>query len=172
MHENEADFAGLLQRLFWVVCVSTGMAAIALTHVMRHRHCNVTCKWVAQCDQFLKEHLHLQEFNPQSLSNVLWAFASLKHHPGDALLDASANHAVRCVDQFTPQVCPCILHVSVCICSTWLLVDNHVADRVKPICLHAPSIHDCNKLGSVCSAAQLICGSLHLTNSELMLLMF
>lgn len=50
--------------------------------------------------------LSLQEFNPQSLSNVLWAFASLKHHPGNALLDGSAAHAVRCVDQFTPQVCP------------------------------------------------------------------
>ena len=46
----------------------------------------------------------MQEFNPQSLSNVLWAFASLKHHPGNALLDGSAAHAVRCVDQFTPQV--------------------------------------------------------------------
>lgn len=48
--------------------------------------------------------LLVQEFNPQSLSNVLWAFASLKHHPGNALLDGSAAHAVRCVDQFTPQV--------------------------------------------------------------------
>lgn len=46
----------------------------------------------------------MQEFNPQSLSNVLWAFASLKHHPGNALLEGSAAHAVRCVDQFTPQV--------------------------------------------------------------------
>lgn len=54
----------------------------------------------------------LQEFNPQSLSNVLWAFASLKHHPGNALLDASAAHAVRCVDQFTPQVC---LHIADCV---------------------------------------------------------
>lgn len=55
--------------------------------------------------------LSVQEFNPQSLSNVLWAFASLKHHPGNALLDGSAAHAVRCVDQFTPQVCACHLEL-------------------------------------------------------------
>ena len=57
----------------------------------------------------------VQEFNPQSLSNVLWAFASLKHHPGEALLDASATHAVRCVDQFTPQVLA-LPPASVCLC--------------------------------------------------------
>ena len=66
----------------------------------------------------------LQEFNPQSLSNVLWAFASLKHHPGDALLDASAAHAVRCVDQFTPQVPS--LHI--CLAST-------VAAVCAPLCV-------------------------------------
>ena len=61
--------------------------------------------------------LSSQEFNPQSLSNVLWAFASLKHHPGEALLDASAAHAVRCVDQFTPQVMAslCLQRVLACV---------------------------------------------------------
>lgn len=127
------------------------------------------CKWVAQCDQFLKGHLHLQEFNPQSLSNVLWAFASLKHHPGDALLDASANHAVRCVDQFTPQVCLCISNVSACTCFIWLF-DDHITYLVKSTRLHAPSPRDCNKHGSLCSAPQLTCTISHLTNSGLMVL--
>lgn len=72
------------------------------------------------CSLMLTGCLYLQEFNPQSLSNVLWAFASLKHHPGDALLDASASHAVRCVDQFTPQVSDPYSFCWRCILQSWL----------------------------------------------------
>lgn len=79
----------------------------------------------------------LQEFNPQSLSNVLWAFASLKHHPGDALLDASAAHAVRCVDQFTPQVrCLQVSLVILMLCPYVLSGDKSWQLSIQQTLLH------------------------------------
>ena len=48
--------------------------------------------------------MYVQEFDALALSNCLWAFAQLRHHPGDALLEAAALHICCCIDAFPPQV--------------------------------------------------------------------
>lgn len=48
--------------------------------------------------------MYVQEFDASALSNCLWAFAQLRHHPGDALLDAAALHICCCIDAFPAQV--------------------------------------------------------------------
>jgi len=95
------------------------------------------------CICFKKALYLLQEFNPQSLSNVLWAFASLKHHPGNALLDASAAHAVRCVDQFTPQVC---LHNGDC----FIILISNMSVALHTNCPSACVAFFCHKSCCIC----------------------
>ena len=95
------------------------------------------------CICFKKALYLLQEFNPQSLSNVLWAFASLKHHLGNALLDASAAHAVRCVDQFTPQVC---LHNGDC----FIILINNMSVALHTNCPSACVAIFCHKSCCIC----------------------
>ena len=46
----------------------------------------------------------LQEHNSQALSNSLWAFAQLRHHPGKALLDAAGKQLLATLQDFNPQV--------------------------------------------------------------------
>ena len=45
----------------------------------------------------------LQQFNSQNISNTLWAFASLNHHPGPMLLKVLQRELVHKLRQFTPQ---------------------------------------------------------------------
>ena len=45
----------------------------------------------------------LPHLEPRHLSNVLWAFAKLKHSPDAALLRGSEARATRTVASFTPQ---------------------------------------------------------------------
>ena len=45
----------------------------------------------------------LQHFNSQNISNTLWAFASLNHHPGPMLLKVLQRELVHKLRQFTPQ---------------------------------------------------------------------
>ena len=40
----------------------------------------------------------------QEIANSLWAFATLEHHTGAQLLDASAVQIARRIEQFSPQV--------------------------------------------------------------------
>jgi hypothetical protein len=40
---------------------------------------------------------------PQDISNSLWAYATLRRHPGDPLLDAAAARAVAVAARFKPQ---------------------------------------------------------------------
>ena len=47
---------------------------------------------------------YVQDFDALALSNCLWAFAQLRHHPGDALLEAAALHICCYIDAFPPQV--------------------------------------------------------------------
>lgn len=115
--------------LLWLQCQQ--MVHVGSWHLFSWRR-------ISRMTDLRKLFILLQEFNPQSLSNVLWAFASLKHHPGNALLDASAAHAVRCVDQFTPQVC---LHNGDCFLLFLInnmsvaLHSNRTSSRVV-ICCH------------------------------------
>ena len=58
--------------------------------------------------------LLLHKFNPraagiggafvtQTVANQLWAFASLRHHPGEALMDSFANIVAQYASHFKPQ---------------------------------------------------------------------
>ena len=48
-------------------------------------------------------HEHLQRFEARSLSNILWAFAKLKHTLDDALLRDCEAHATCIAASFAPQ---------------------------------------------------------------------
>ena len=50
----------------------------------------------------------LHQYTSQEIGNILWALAILEHHPGPVLLDAAAIQISRRVEQFSPQVCPCL----------------------------------------------------------------
>ena len=39
----------------------------------------------------------------QDISNTLWAFAALRHHPGAELMDRAARQAVVTMQRFKPQ---------------------------------------------------------------------
>lgn len=50
----------------------------------------------------------LDQFLPQNLSNLVWAYATLAQQPGNALLDAVSRIAVGNMSNFTTQVGPVI----------------------------------------------------------------
>ena len=53
----------------------------------------------------------------QEIANSLWAFATLEHHTGAQLLDASAVQIARRIEQFSPQARPtCVLRARVTSC--------------------------------------------------------
>ena len=39
----------------------------------------------------------------QDISNTLWAFAALKHHPGQDLMSRAATQAILTIQRFKPQ---------------------------------------------------------------------
>ena len=39
----------------------------------------------------------------QDISNTLWAFAALRHHPGADLMDRAASQAIMTIQRFKPQ---------------------------------------------------------------------
>ena len=45
----------------------------------------------------------LPQFNSQNMSNTLWAFASLNHHPGSMLLKVLQRELVHKLPHFTSQ---------------------------------------------------------------------
>ena len=45
----------------------------------------------------------LPQYTSQEVANSLWALATLEHHPGVQLLDASAIQIARRMEQFSPQ---------------------------------------------------------------------
>lgn len=45
----------------------------------------------------------LPQFNSQNMSNTLWAFASLNHHPGPMLLKVLQRELVHKLPHFTAQ---------------------------------------------------------------------
>ena len=45
----------------------------------------------------------LPQFNSQNMSNTLWAFASLNHHPGPTLLKVLQRELVHKLPHFTAQ---------------------------------------------------------------------
>lgn len=45
----------------------------------------------------------LPQFNSQNMSNTLWAFASLNHHPGPMLLKVLQRELVHKLPHFTSQ---------------------------------------------------------------------
>lgn len=45
----------------------------------------------------------LPHFNSQNMSNTLWAFASLNHHPGSMLLKVLQRELVHKLPHFTAQ---------------------------------------------------------------------
>lgn len=55
-------------------------------------------------DSDRKKILCLQDFNQQALSNTLWSYAILRHHPGDAFLDAAAEQILHRIGDFNAQV--------------------------------------------------------------------
>lgn len=96
-------------------------------------YCNVSagCRSELEC-------MHVQLLTdlprcvPQDISNATWAFATLRHHPGNTLMDAAAATAARTMPHFKPQEiantlwCATLLHTpkesfSACLCaSVWL----------------------------------------------------
>lgn len=46
----------------------------------------------------------LREFQPQNISNTVWAFASLGQTPSEAFLKAVEEHVVSFIDSYSPQV--------------------------------------------------------------------
>ena len=46
----------------------------------------------------------MDSFAPQNISNLLWSFATLRHHPGTALLHAAAHAALQLMPCMNPQV--------------------------------------------------------------------
>ena len=47
--------------------------------------------------------VHLPECQPQAITNIAWAWATLGHHPGDATIDALAGEAMLRLADFNPQ---------------------------------------------------------------------
>lgn len=45
----------------------------------------------------------LPQFNSQNMSNTLWAFASLNHHPGPMLLKVLQRELIHKLPHFTAQ---------------------------------------------------------------------
>ena len=45
-----------------------------------------------------------QEFNQQALSNTLWSYAILRHHPGQEFMDAAAEQIQTRLGEFNAQV--------------------------------------------------------------------
>lgn len=39
----------------------------------------------------------------QDISNTLWAFAALRHHPGAELMEQAASQAIMTIQRFKPQ---------------------------------------------------------------------
>ncbi len=39
----------------------------------------------------------------QDISNTLWAFAALRHHPGQELMSRAATQAILTIQRFKPQ---------------------------------------------------------------------
>jgi hypothetical protein len=62
------------------------------------------CLWCAM--QAVAGHMtqRIGQYSPQSLSNVMWAFATQETHPGTATLDAAALFVCKSL-----QVCHVIL---------------------------------------------------------------
>ena len=46
----------------------------------------------------------VQDFNQQALSNMLWAYSILRHHPGDTLLIAACQQIHSRLGEFNAQV--------------------------------------------------------------------
>lgn len=46
-------------------------------------------------------------YSPQSLSNILWAFATQETHPGTPALDAAALLVCKCLQVSTSACCTC-----------------------------------------------------------------
>ena len=42
-------------------------------------------------------------FQPQSVANMIWAYATLAHHPPAAFLDVLCRHALQQLASFSPQ---------------------------------------------------------------------
>ena len=49
------------------------------------------------------------KLGPQSLSNMVYAYAVMSHHPGDDLLAAIAQGVQGQLRDFSPQVCPTMM---------------------------------------------------------------
>lgn len=49
------------------------------------------------------------KLGPQSLSNMVYAYAVMGHHPGDDLLAAIAQGVQGQLRDFSPQVCPTMM---------------------------------------------------------------
>lgn len=72
------------------------------TFLRESRDQNICCRELLQAmaSQAMQR---LQQFNSQNISNTLWAFASLNHHPGPMLLKVLQRELVHKLRQFTPQ---------------------------------------------------------------------
>lgn len=85
-------------------CLGRATLNTQLVRVREHSfaHNNACCRDLLQAmaSQAMQR---LQQFNSQNISNTLWAFASLNHHPGPMLLKVLQRELVHKLRQFTPQ---------------------------------------------------------------------
>lgn len=45
----------------------------------------------------------MQSFQPQSVANMIWAYATLAHKPPEPFLDLLCSHAMHDLPNFSPQ---------------------------------------------------------------------
>ena len=92
----------------------------------------------------------LPQFNSQNMSNTLWAFASLNHHPGPMLLKVLQRELVHKLPYFTSQG---IENVLWAFASLGHHPGRHVLSLNQLICcLLLPLLQDSCCLTDVCNA--------------------
>ncbi len=71
---------------------------------------------------------------PQDISNALWAFATMRHHCGNALLSGCAAVSARIMARFKPQeIANTLWCASLGLGPRACLLPEHVARPVVPL---------------------------------------
>ena len=87
----------------------------------------------------------MSTFQPQSVANMIWAYATLAHKPATEFLDLLCGHALQELPNFSPQ------NISNTV---WALATLKHNNRVciQPVCCSSPLHHD---RGSVLQVSKL-----------------
>ena len=71
-----------------------------------------------------------QQYQPQNMSNIAWAFASWRHHPTPAMFDALEQHLLQNLHEYSAQV-GSVAQQLTCACICALLLSGHVQLQLR-----------------------------------------